>query len=336
MGLAPGVGPGHQPRDPGRHALAQLDAMAAGSQGAILALGDVLGNVADAEHASAALARAAVVVVAGHGGPTLAHADVVLPAAVAHERSGTVTNLEGRVTALAAKVVAPGSAWGDVAIAAELAAELGADLGMAGVEDAARLLEERAAYPALSVLTSVNVEGVVAGRAAPAVARLPLDPMAFPGIRSIETSGLNPYAGAVAPPAPSAEGWRADAGLAAPDAPRVEVPHPDAYAWRVLATRRLYDDGVAMGGSPALAPLARATRLRLHHLDLDRLGVADGDEVVAVGPRGSARLAVERCDDVARGVVEVGFGTRAPDGADVVRSWLARGDAVADVRLETA
>ena len=46
-----------------------------------------------------------VVVVTGHGGATLAYADVVLPAAVQHERLGTVTNIEGRVTAVAPKIV---------------------------------------------------------------------------------------------------------------------------------------------------------------------------------------------------------------------------------------
>jgi predicted molibdopterin-dependent oxidoreductase YjgC len=83
---------------------------------------------------AAALEAAKVVVVAGHGGPTLAYADVVLPAAVQHERHGTVTNIEGRVTNVTAKIVAPGSAWPDVAIAAELAEACGQSLGLDSVE----------------------------------------------------------------------------------------------------------------------------------------------------------------------------------------------------------
>ncbi len=56
-------------------------------------------------------------------------ADVVLPAAEAHERPGTTTNLEGRITRLGQKVVPPGQAWPDWMIAAELAVHLDADLG---------------------------------------------------------------------------------------------------------------------------------------------------------------------------------------------------------------
>jgi anaerobic selenocysteine-containing dehydrogenase len=247
---------------------------------------------------------------------------------------GTVTNLEGRVSALNAKLVAPGSAWPDVAIAAELAEEFGQSLGMSSVVDAARAIEETTGYPALSVLEGSSDE-VVIGRAATTTARRPLDPIAFPGIRSIETSGLSERASATtvevgaARHAPAGVAWdQVSAGRG------VDVPHPDAYAWRVYASRRLYDRGVAMQGSPALAALVAPTVLGLHQLDLDRLGVADGDEVVAVGPRGEARLRVTRDDAVARGVVEVAYSSLAPDGSDVVRSWLRAGDLAAEIGLE--
>jgi len=62
-----------------------------------------LGNVTDVDAATRALQAAKVVVVSGHGGATLAYADVVLPAAVQHERTGTVTNIEGRVTSVTAR-----------------------------------------------------------------------------------------------------------------------------------------------------------------------------------------------------------------------------------------
>jgi NADH dehydrogenase/NADH:ubiquinone oxidoreductase subunit G len=124
----------------------------------------VLGNVLDVAGASAALENADVVVVTGHGGKTLAYADVVLPAAVQHERRGTVTNIEGRVTAVAAKIVAPGSAWPDVAIASELAEQCGQSLGLASVEQAAKVIEETTGYPALGVLNDVTDEGALVGR----------------------------------------------------------------------------------------------------------------------------------------------------------------------------
>ncbi|HEY5263065.1 MAG TPA: NADH-quinone oxidoreductase subunit NuoG, partial [Acidimicrobiales bacterium] len=114
MGLAPRLRPGrgYDGQSDGRDTLAQLEALRAGEQTALLMLGGcVLGNVLDVVGARDALDKADVVVVTGHGGASLAYADVVLPAAVQHERLGTVTNIEGRVTAVAPKIVAPGSAW---------------------------------------------------------------------------------------------------------------------------------------------------------------------------------------------------------------------------------
>ena len=61
-------------------------------------------------------------------------ADVVLPAAGYAERGGTTTNLEGRVTRLAAKVVPPGVSRADWVIATELANRLGADLGFESLD----------------------------------------------------------------------------------------------------------------------------------------------------------------------------------------------------------
>ena len=62
-------------------------------------------------------------------------ADVVLPAAGYAEVEGTTTNLEGRVSTVAQRVTAPGTARADWIIAADLAARLGADLGVASVDD---------------------------------------------------------------------------------------------------------------------------------------------------------------------------------------------------------
>jgi NADH-quinone oxidoreductase subunit G len=63
------------------------------------------------------------------------HADVVLAAAAYGEKSGTTTNLEGRVTTVAQKITPAGTARPDWMIAAELATELGHDLGFGSVAD---------------------------------------------------------------------------------------------------------------------------------------------------------------------------------------------------------
>ena len=76
-----------------------------------------------------------VVAVASTPGPVTERADVVLPAAEAHERPGTTTNIEGRISRLGQKLVPPGQAWPDWMIAAELAVHLDGDLGLDSVGD---------------------------------------------------------------------------------------------------------------------------------------------------------------------------------------------------------
>ena len=339
MGLAPGLAPGrgYTGVTDGRDALAQLDALRSGEQKAVLLLGGcLLGNVADLEHATSALNAGDVVAVTGHGGATLAYADVVLPAVVQYERNGTVTNIEGRVTSVNAKLVAPGSAWPDVAIAAELAEEFGQHLGLASVEDTARAIEETTGYPAISVLNDGSSDGIVVGRPEDQATRHALDPMAFPGIRSTGMVGLGARSGSTEVVDASTI---ATTTSATPDQVRagrgVDVPLADNYSFRLLVGRRLYDRGIAMQGSPALHGLIETTTLRLNHLDLDRLGLDSGDVVSASGARGTIELTVALDDAVARGVTEIAFGTLSDSGEDAVRTLTERGAVINQIRLET-
>jgi anaerobic selenocysteine-containing dehydrogenase len=255
---------------------------------------------------------------------------------VQHERLGTVTNIEGRVTAVAPKIVPPGSAWPDVAIASELAEELGQSLGLASVEQVAKTIEETTGYPALSVLNDVTSDGVVVGDVAERSARRPLDPMAFPGIRSTEAVGLGANAGTTV--LADVASWSSTSGATLgelADGAKLDVPLADAYSLRVNLSRRLYDDGFAVAGSPSLATLKAVSVLHLNHFDLDRLGVTTGDVVGVNGSRGSIRLPVALDDAVPRGVTEIAFGSLDADGVDVVRPILDGGDVIAQVRLES-
>ncbi|HUX05302.1 MAG TPA: NADH-quinone oxidoreductase subunit NuoG [Acidimicrobiales bacterium] len=339
MGLAPGLRPGRgvDVGVNGRDALAQLDALVTGEQRAVLLLGaGLLGNVLDAHRASVALETGDVILVTGHGGPELAFADVVLPAAVQHERSGTITNIEGRVTAVTAKVSPPGSAWNDVAIAAELAEEFGQSLGLRSPGETAKAIEETTGYPALSVLNDARTDGVVVGRVASLIERRPMDPMAFPGIRSAHNVGLASHGGDTALLEVNHTGSTTPVTLGEVVAGRgVDVPLVDAYSLRVNVSRRLYDRGVAMQGSPALAGLVGATALHVHHSDLDRLGASTGDVVAAHAGTTTVELPVVADDAVPRGVAEVAFATLTEDGRDAIRSLVEHGALLTLVRLES-
>jgi assimilatory nitrate reductase catalytic subunit len=244
-----------------------------------------------------------------YGGATLAYADVVLPAAVQHERHGTVTNIEGRVTNVTAKIVAPGSAWNDVAIAAELAEACGQSLGLDSVELAAKVIEETTGYPALSVMNDVSDEGAMVGRAKERVERRPLDPMAFPGIRSTNTVGLGELTGALVSDSVQSGATQAVAALESVSAGRgVEVGHFDGYGLALNISRRLYDHGILMQGSPALANLAAKTTALINHFDLDRLGLVTGDQVQVNALSGPVSLPVTLSDEMPRGTLGIVFG----------------------------
>ncbi len=133
--LAAGLTPTEDGMDTG----AMLRAAANGRVAALVLLGsDPAVDVPDAALAQRGLAGASfTIAVETSPSSSSARADVVLPAAAFAERSGTTTNIEGRVTRVSQKVTPPGVAWQDWMIAAELAGALGGDLGYETVEDIA-------------------------------------------------------------------------------------------------------------------------------------------------------------------------------------------------------
>jgi NADH-quinone oxidoreductase subunit G len=109
-----------------------------------------------------------------------------------------------------------------------------------------------------------------------------------------------------------------------------KVPAVDAYSLRLVATRKLYDLGVAVQRSPALAPLAKGAGVRLHPHDFDRLGIDAGTPVTLTSPRGSITLTAERDPAVARGAAAVVLNQPGPAVADLVDATAP----VTEVRVE--
>jgi NADH-quinone oxidoreductase subunit G len=339
MGLAPGLLPGRVTLDAGRDwmsahwpalpAAAGLDTagiLRAGAEGAIDVLvllgADPLTDVPDPSVAAAALSRIPTVIAIDlFATDSVAVAGIVLPAAGYAEKSGTTTNLEGRVTTLAAKVSVPGVARPDWMIAAELAAHLGADLGVESVEDlTAEIAAVAPAYLGLAGALAVARDGVVVPLPAPSA-----DP-AEPG----------------APAAPAGSGESGDATPARPSlvgfvrpATPAPVPVPDAYSLRLVAGHRMYDGGSLVQASPALAGLATLPSARLNPGEIERHGLRAGGTVRVLTQRTSVVLTVEEAPSVPRGVLEVPFGL-----VDNVAATLIDGEEMAQtgivkVRLET-
>ena len=386
LGMGPGLLPGRVSLGAGRDWFAAAWGAAPGARG--LDTAGILRSLADPQDGAgvrallvvgadlprdfvdAALARRAldaadfVVAVCGHPGGVTDWADVVLPAAIEHERPGTTANVEGRVTRLGQKLVPPGQAWPDWMIAAELAAELGADLGFGSTDDVWDEIERLA--PAFAGVTREVLSGpaardgvIVPVRAKGARPRPvePIDPIATPGVESVERQGAPPRVGLAEPPgaeelpherrprlaplgggepvASPAPGAGIEAAAAALGTPHVAPA--DSYSMRLVSTRRLYDAGSAVVHSPSLAPLAGDATARANPRDLDLLGVQGGDVVAVRSARGSLTLRCEQDARVPRGVVAIDFNLVAPEGGaqNAAAALIDAGEAVVDVRLES-
>ena len=374
MGLAPGILPGRVSLDAGRARFTAawgsvpasaglstadiLASMAGEHDGgeqvrALVLLGaDPLSDFPDRAVAEKALSAGHfVVAVTGHPSESVdAHADVVLPCAVSHERPGTTTNIEGRVSRLGPKITPPGFAWADWMIAVELADALGADLGVMSEDD---LSEELAlTAPAYDGLTQEVLHSDVAhdGILVPLGREKghhhdvePIDPVALPGVESVERQGAPPRVGTgsgghvavhtaeLGSPPPLLT-W-SGAGGTEP----LQIPKADSYSLRLVAGRRLYDAGSSVTGSPSLTPLVPVLVVRANPYDLDRLGAVTGDRVKVRSARGELILAAESDEGVARGVVAIDFnvpgGESAPGNA--AATLIDSRQLVTDVRVES-
>ena len=120
---------GLRPQRGGSDAVGILNAAAAGSIDVLVLLGaDPISDFPDALLARKAIEAARVVVaIDGFLTESSSQADVILPAALFGEKSGTTTNLEGRVTTVAQRVTPAGTSRADWMIASELADVLGHD-----------------------------------------------------------------------------------------------------------------------------------------------------------------------------------------------------------------
>jgi anaerobic selenocysteine-containing dehydrogenase len=228
-------------------------------------------------------------------------------------------------------------------IAASLAEAMGEDLGFSSAEGVWEEIEQLSAAHrgvTFAVLESAGAhDGVVVPLQADRARRVaPIDPIAIPGVDSVERQGAPPRVGVT-----EVDEWPAAlddeappallAGVGAAEVPT--VPPPDSYALRLVSARRLYDGGTALSGSPSLAPLVAAALARANPYDLDRLGLAAGDEATVRAERGSARLAVSPDRGVPRGVLVVDFNLPGAGQPNVAAMLIDATAIVNDVRLES-
>jgi NADH-quinone oxidoreductase subunit G len=393
LGCAPGLLPGRvslgegrdwfaalwgsAPESRGLDTAGMLEAAASGELSALVLLGaDPLSDFPDRDLATRALEHVEFLVsVETVPNASSMLADVVLPAAGHSERAGTTTNLEGRVSRLAAKVVPPGVARADWVIATELADRLGTDLGFESLEgiwaEIERVAPAYSGCTAAALAAPAAADGIVIPLQAAPVELIGrprrLDPIATPGIESVEEQGAPLAAGAamtsgVEPqPAGDEEGHEATEQDREETAPSVVTAKPsaaqagrppgllrfDAAAWtappppppgegsfRLVVRRGLYDQGTLVQSARSLAPLAPAQQLCLAGEALDKLGAAPGEQVRVSSPQGELVLCASADDRVPSGVALVQFNA-APIYEASASALIGRSSGGVEVRLET-
>ncbi|HUR05411.1 MAG TPA: molybdopterin-dependent oxidoreductase, partial [Nonomuraea sp.] len=316
LGLAPGVLPGRVgldagrewftavwpkvPTEAGRDTAGILADAATGKIQCLVLLGaDPLADFPDRELARRGVSGAGfVVAVDTFLTESSRQADVVLPAATFAERPGTTTNLEGRVTRLGQKITAPGVAWPDWMIAAQLARQLGEDLGFDDLpavwEEVTHVSSAHAQVTTAALDAAGHRDGVLVGS-------------------GVADGGRPPMLG---PPGSEQRG---------------ELPALDAYSLRLVSGRQLYDRGTLVQQSPALAGLVRMQALRVNPYDLDRLGLTTGGQVRVRSSRATLIAPVVADAGVPRGSAFLPFNTDVPGAAELIDATVP----VTDVRIET-
>ncbi len=355
MGLAPGMLPGRVSLDAGRKWFISswgkvprqrgldtqgiLEAAVRGDIDVLVLLGaDPLSDFPDHDLATRALAAVrTIVAVDQFATVSVEQAEVVLPAAGFTEVDGTSTNIEGRVSVLHPRVTSPGTARPDWLIASELASALGSDLGFESIEAIQAEISQVA--PAYRGLTAERLAEAVASDGV--VVPLPPEPVeteAAEGESAEATAPDEPEATEQTKPAKTKPAkTKSAAPVERPDlvtfvAPaELELAPRDSYSLRLVATRKLYDEGVLVTHSPSLAPLAPGSLLRVNPYDFDRLGVAAGDHVRLSSSKADLTVEIAADAGVPRGSAAVYFNQPGLHAASLIDASAP----VTDVRVET-
>ena len=280
MGLIPGEG--------GMSVLEIANAAASGRIECLVLLGcDPLADLPDTDLARRMMAGAPrIIAIDTFLTKSSSPADVVLAAAAYGEKSGTTTNIEGRVATVSQKVTPRGTSRPDWMIAVELAELLGGDLGVSSVED-------------LTEAIAANVPGF--SEATVAALSLARDGIVCRG--SLPPATTRP----------------------------ATIDERNSYDFRLVVSRKLYDGAIGTAKSPSLAHLTMGSELRLHPLDIERVGSSDGANVKATSKRASMVFKVVADESVVRGSAWVPFNQPGPNIGELIDS----SEPVTDLRVES-
>jgi NADH-quinone oxidoreductase subunit G len=286
---------GLAPSDVDHDGMATLRAAAEGRLELLILLGaDPLNDCPDADLARRAIAGARrVLAIDTFPSESTQHADVVLAASAYGEKAGTTTNLEGRVTTLAQQVTATGTSRPDWMIAVELGLMIG-DKSFGSD------------HPLRGVSTVDDVTELIAST--------------VPAFAAATTTALRDQPnGVLSTPA-----------TASLPAVSFAASGRNSYDYRLVVSRKLYDRAVGTQMSRSLVNLAPGSAVHVHPLDLDSLGVADGDDVKVVSARAASVVPITANARIPRGVAWSPFNQEGGTIEDIIDGAAA----TTDVRIE--
>jgi len=116
------------------------------------------------------------------------------------------------------------------------------------------------------------------------------------------------------------------------NAATISLGDRNAYDFRLVVSRKLYDAAVITSHAPSLAPLAIGTALYVHPLDVSRIGTAVGNEVKVTSPKAMMVLQLLTDESVQRGTAWVPFNQ---PGTARIGDLIDINASVTDVRIET-
>ena len=99
---------------------------------------------------------------------------------------------------------------------------------------------------------------------------------------------------------------------------KTKVQSHDAYSFRLIVTRSMYDQGVFNAHSQSLKGLTPDSFLGFEPTDFAALGVEKGQEVEVLGPKGSVTLPARPDSKVAKGTVHIGFNHAGFDASELI------------------
>jgi NADH-quinone oxidoreductase subunit G len=233
--------------------------------------------------------RVTLIVASSFESTTTRHASIVLPLSAFGEEQGSTLNIEWRHLRVGRQVEPIGQSRSAWIVAAELASMLGDELHFLTLADIMRELSQSGGL--LEGLGyeyfGESLDGPLLPRSRHEERGTPrvLDPMATPGIASIDRQGANFAAGRVIEPTeatgfglPGGDSPKAlAAGARALDLPAVALePLAEGEYWLSLVPR-LYDPSPALLANPFLAASVREPVLALMPRQCEELGLHDMD-----------------------------------------------------------